>query len=176
MKNENILKDSAASIIRLDGKNTFFESNNGFLAAKVTLDGGTREYGRVFLHRAFPFQLKWEYVSVLDDQSNEIGIILNIEDFGEEARKLLVTELERKYYEPQIKQVLSLKERYGFSYWNAETQDGRRVNFTMQDTFRNIIRIGEDKAVLLDVDGNRFVIESISSLDRKSHRKIEIYL
>ena len=39
-----------------------------------------------------------------------------------------------------------------------------------------IIRVGEDKAVLMDVDGNRFVIESISLLDRKSYRNIELYL
>lgn len=176
MTEKNILNDSAAAIIRLSGRNTSFEIKNGFLAATVTLNGETSNYDRVFLHRAFPFQLKREYISVLDAESNEIGIIFNIEDFGDEAQKLLKTELERKYYEPHIKSVLSLKERYGFSYWNVETSDGKTVNFTMQDTFRNIIRIGEDKAILLDVDGNRFVIESISALGRKSHRKIEIYL
>ena len=67
----------------------------------------------------------------------------------------------------------SVKERYGFSYWKVTVADGRDLNFTMQDTFRNIIRVGEDKAILLDVDGNRFVIESIMELDGKSHKKIE---
>ena len=69
-----------------------------------------------------------------------------------------------------------MNERYGFSYWNIVTTEDRKVNFTMQDTFRNIIRVGSDKAILLDVDGNRFVIESISKLDRKSYKKIELYL
>ena len=46
----------------------------------------------------------------------------------------------------------------------------------MQDTFRNIIRVGDDRAILLDVDGNRCVIESIMGLDRKSHKKIELYM
>jgi hypothetical protein len=46
----------------------------------------------------------------------------------------------------------------------------------MQDTFKNIIRVGEDKAILLDVDGNRFIIESIMGLDKKSHKKIELYM
>jgi len=46
----------------------------------------------------------------------------------------------------------------------------------MQDTFRNIIRTGENGAILLDVDGNRFVIKSISDLDKKSYRRIELYL
>ncbi len=176
MQNENILNDSAAAIVRLDSSNTYFETKNGFLTAKVTLNGDIKEYDRVFLHRAFPFQLKTQYISLLDADSNEIGVIFNVTDFAEEAQILLTTELERRYYEPHIKSVLALKERYGFSYWTVETADQRKVNFTMQDTFRNIIRIGEDKAILLDVDGNRFVIESIAALDHKSHKKIEIYL
>ena len=173
---KNILNDTAAAIIKLDSSNISFETKNGFLAAKVNLNGETSEFDRVFLHRAFPFQLKWEYISVLDTEQNEIGIIFSVDDFDSDSQQLIINELERKYYEPQIKSVLSLKERYGFSYWTVTTTDSRKVNFTMQDTFRNIIRIGEDKAILLDVDGNRFVIESILALDSKSRRKIEIYL
>ncbi len=176
MQNKNILNDSAAAIIRLDGDNTAVDMKNGFLTVTVTLDGKEKEYDRVFLHRAFPFHLKWEYISVLDKDSNEIGVIFTIDDFADKAKELLKTELCRKYYEPIIKTIISLKERYGFSYWNVVTSDEREVSFTMQDTFRNIVRVGEDKAILLDVDGNRFVIESISGLDRKSHKKIEIYL
>lgn len=176
MIEKNILNDSAADIIRLTKENICFETKNGFLSAKVNLCGEEKEYDRIFLHRAFPFQLNWEYVSVLDTEQNEIGIVVSLTDFDEEMQQLMITELERKYYQPQIKSVLSLKERYGFSYWTVVTTDSLTVEFTMQDTFRNIIRIGEDKAILLDVDGNRFVIESIEKLDRKSRRKIEIYL
>ena len=46
----------------------------------------------------------------------------------------------------------------------------------MQDTFRNIVHTGEDSAMLVDVDGNRYTIKSISELDRNSYRKIELYL
>ena len=70
----------------------------------------------------------------------------------------------------------SLKERYGFSYWRVTLTDGRSLSFTMQDTFRNIVKRGEDSLILLDVDGNRFVIESVAALDRKSYRRIELYL
>ena len=69
-----------------------------------------------------------------------------------------------------------MKERYGFSYWKVRLDDGREQSFTMQDTFRNIIHTGEDSAILVDVDGNRYSLKSISELDRKSYRKIELYL
>jgi hypothetical protein len=139
-------------------------------------NGEEKVYDRVFLHTAFPFELLWEYISVLDTDQIEAGIIFDLESFDEDTKTLLKNELERKYYEPRIKTIVSLKERYGFSYWEVVCTDGRSVKFTMQDTFKNIIRVGEDRAILLDVDGNRFVIESIMELDKKSHKKIELYM
>jgi len=176
MNDINIAKDSAAAIKKLDAQNARFSTKNGFIFLTLKEGEETLIFDRIFLHRAFPFELLWEYISVLDKDSNEIGIIYKLTDFDQETAELLKTELLRKYYEPKIKSVVSLKERYGFSYWNVITTDDRNVNFTMQDTFRNIIRVGSDRAVLLDVDGNRFVIESISKLDRKSYKKIELYL
>lgn len=170
-------RSSGIEIIRLDKTNAVFCQKDGIVSMTYTdKEGKEKQFSRVFLHRAFPFDLLWEYISVLDEEGIEIGIVQNIEDFEKETVEILKTELERKYYQPLIKNIVSLKERYGFSYWAVETKDGRNVSFTMQDTFRNIIRVGADKAILLDVDGNRFVIESIAELDRKSYKKIELYL
>lgn len=174
-KNE-IMLDKAARIIRLDGNNARFEMTNKFLALITTEDGEEKRYDKVFLHRAFPHELLWEYISVTGEENKEIGLIYNIEDFDAETTRLLKTEIERKYYSPAIREIHTVKERYGFSYWKVTVADGRQLNFTMQDTFRNIIRIDEDRAMLVDVDGNRYTIESIVALDRKSYRKIELYL
>lgn len=166
----------SSEIVLLNGENCNFYEKNGFLALSFKQDDKTKEYTRVFLHRSFPFEKLYEYIAVLDDDLGEIGIIKDINIFGEEPKKLLINELERKYYESKIETIISLKERYGFSYWVVITTDGRKVNFTMQDTFRNIIRVGDSKAILLDVDGNRFVIENIENLPKKSRKKIELYL
>jgi hypothetical protein len=176
MDEKNILNDSAAAVVPLSKDNISFAQKGGFLSAVFKSADGEKVYPRVFLYRAFPFEKLWEYISVYDEDSNEIGVISSIDNFDEKDRELLKVELERKYYQPVVKQVLSLKERYGFSYWTVITDEGSKVEFTMQDTFRNIIRIGNDKAVLLDVDGNRFVIESILGLDKKSYKRIELYL
>ena len=177
IKNKNdIMLEDAARIFKLDGENTFFEMKNGFLSLTVTKDGDKKVYDRVFLHRAFPHELLWEYISVTDEESREIGLIYNIYDFGDEAKALIIKEIERKYYSPIVVSIDSLKERYGFSYWRVTDADGKSFNFTMQDTFRNIIHTGEDSLILLDVDGNRYTVKSISDLSRKSYRKIELYL
>ncbi len=154
----------------LTPENSEFFIKNGFLYIKQ----GESEQ-RAFLCRQFPFELLWEFISVLDDSQQEIGIIRRLEDFAEEAHDLLVNELKRRYYAPVILRILQVKERYGFSYWKVCTAEGE-VSFTLHDTFRSIIRSGERRLILLDVDGNRFEIPNAEALDRKSYKKIELYL
>lgn len=134
---------------------------------------------RIFLSRAFPFDMPCEYISVLDRDKKEIGFIRSLDDFDEPSRSLLRHELEAKYYTPKIKRILSVKERYGFSYWKVECDFGEK-SFTLQDTFRSIIKAnladGSERVFILDVDGNRYEIVNVEALDRQSYKKIELYL
>ena len=174
--NNEIMQEKSAQILRLDLSNAKFEEKNGFLALILTSDGEEQRHDRIFLHRIFPHELAFQYISVLNEDKKEIGIIYDVSDFDETAQALLRTEIEKKYYSPAIKEIKSVKERYGFSYWKVSLEDGRELNFTMQDTFKNIIHTGEDSIVLVDVDSNRFTVKSISALSSKSYRKIELYL
>ena len=88
---------------------------------------------------------------------------------------LLYREIHRRYYAPVIRSIKQVKERYGFSYWKATTDEGD-VSFTLHDTFRSILHAEEKRLVILDVDGNRFEIPNVDALDRKSYKKIELYL
>lgn len=154
----------------LTPENAAFYIKNGFLY--VSYNGKEQ---RAFLCRQFPFEMLWEFISVLDEEQCEIGIIRNVELFEGETRELLVTELSRRYYSPVIQSIKSAKERYGFSYWRVETAEGE-VSFTLHDTYRSIIRAGETRVIFMDVDGNRFEIPDVERLDRKSYKKIELYL
>ena len=154
----------------LTPENSSFFMKNGFLYVKC---GETEE--RAFLYRQFPFEVEWEFISVMDGDKQEIGILRELEQFDEETKALLIKELTRRYYTPVIQKILSMKERYGFSYWKVTTPDGE-VSFTLQDTFRSIVRVGENRILLLDVNGNRFEIPNVTALDRKSYKKIELYL
>ena len=150
--------------------NAAFFLKNGFLYVRH----GEREM-RAFLCREFPFEMLWEFISVLDEDQGEIGIIRRIDAFEGDARDLLINELNRRYYSPVIEEILQVKERYGFSYWKVRTPEGV-VNFTLHDTFRSIVRADNNRLILLDVDGNRFQIPDAEALDRKSYKKIEPYL
>lgn len=130
---------------------------------------------RVSLRRNFPMEELWGLLSVLNEKEEEVGMIRSLDSLEGEEKELLVAELERRYYAPVILKILSLKERFGFSYWKVKTAEGD-VEFTLRDTYKSLIRMSEKRVFILDVDGNRFVIPDVSALDRKSYRKIELYL
>lgn len=134
---------------------------------------------RIFLSRAFPFDMPYDYISVLDKDKKEIGFIRSLNDFDEPQKSMLIHELEAKYYTPTIKKIYSVKERYGFSYWKTECEFGEKT-FTLQDTYRSIIKSsnpdGSERLFILDVDGNRYEIPNVEQLDRQSFKKIELYL
>lgn len=171
-------------IVRLDEEaaagNAVFYKNSDFLAlrAKIENENGERDektWDRVFLHRAFPFDDPYRYISVLDKDQNEIGIIGDLRNIEPEIRKLLEEELERKYYTPEIKAIKQVKERYGFSYWKVETDIGP-LQFTVQDTYRSILRVTPTRIFIVDMNGNRYEVPDLEALDRKSYRLIELYL
>lgn len=134
-----------------------------------------QDLGRVSFHRAFPYELPEEFISVLDKDSKEHGIIRRISDFDEESAAIIRAELARKYFAPHITKINSLKERFGYSYWEVESDRGP-LSFAIHDTFRSISKITESRVVLTDVDGNRYEIDDVLALDGKSYRKLELYL
>ena len=138
-------------------------------------DDGRRDYGRVILHRAFPFDRPDEIVSVQQEDGFEIGIIKNINDFDEKTVEILNRSLDDKYYVPEITKILSAKDRFGFVYFKCETDSGL-CDFVVRNPFGSIIRLTESRIFIVDIDGNRYSIKNTNALDRKSYRKIELYI
>lgn len=169
-----------AEVRYLHREDTEIFRKNGFPGANIKIrqaDGTekTEEHTRIWLHRSFPFDLPEEYISVQNKDQEEIGLIRSLADFDSASADILRGELARKYYTPQITKIVSLKEAHGYSFWNVESDAGK-LQFTLQDTFRSLLRVGEDKIFVFDNYGNRYVIESLKNLDRRSLRRIELYL
>ena len=170
----------AANIVYLSGENAVFFKSGDFLGARITAadeNGEMKEceHARVWLHRSFPFDMPFEYISVQNKDQEEIGLIRKLGDFSPDEQALLRDELERKYYTPKVKKILTLKETRGFSFWKI-ISDAGELSFTLQDTSKNVVRIGRDRAFIFDICGNRYEIESLSALDKNSARKLELYL
>ncbi len=132
-------------------------------------------YDRVRIRRTFPFSLDDKYVSVLDNDQNEIGLIEDVGAFPDDQAELIRAELDRVYFCPEILKILSVRERLGYAYFGVVTSAGER-EIPLRDVYRSIIRVSDDRIVLIDVDGNRYSISSLKALDKNSMKKLEMYL
>ncbi len=178
-----------SGITYLTEENAKFYDLNGFLALKAfippkseyDLDEETekeptwQDLGRVFLHRAFPFNNPDKFISVVDISGYEYGMIMDLNDFGEESKNLLKNALDRKYFMPNIKKIISIKEQFGFSFWKVETDRGL-AEFSVKDTYKSIIKLSDKMVVIIDSNDSRFMIKDVLTLDSSSYKKIELYL
>lgn len=185
--NDNFL--DLAEVTYLTAENSrFYRTENGFPAMEAVLpkfgddleanEDKTpikQDLGRVFFHRCFPFETPNEYISVLNKDGREYAMIRNLDEIDAESREIIVAELDRKYLCPTITKIKSLKEKLDYSFWEVNTDRGD-TSFSMHDTYRNIARVGNGMLIITDVDGNRYRINDVAELDRKSYKKIELYL
>ncbi|MCI8590476.1 MAG: DUF1854 domain-containing protein [Clostridiales bacterium] len=156
----------------LNKTNASFERKNGFLSLRM----GEDVYARVYLHRAFPFEKEFEYISVLNEDKKEVGFIQSIEkDFEASSAALLKEELAKKYFCPKIEKITGMKDNYGFMQMKTVTDHGE-LTFGIRDIYRNILKVGGGRIFIVDIDGNRYEIPSVEALDRASYKKIELYL
>ncbi len=173
----------------------FYKTKNGFAALEAfippvvkddlseeAVKDGTedktpvwQDLGRVLFHRAFPYARPNEFISVQDEDGKEYGIIKNLADFDGKGREIIDEALHRKYFCPEIKKINKLEEQFGYSLWEVETDVGP-MELVLKDTFGSLIRISDTYLVVVDVNGNRYLLPDVSALDRKSYRRIELYL
>lgn len=153
-------------------KSSFKMTSGGFLSLHIEPD---KDYPRVNLVRMFPFSNENDYISVRDEENNEIGIIKSLYDYPEETVNIAMIELNRRYFAPVIEKVSSIKEEFGYFYWDVMTNSGPK-RFTVQGEQHTMTNITENRVLVTDVDGNRFEIPDYKALDAKYYKIIEALL
>jgi hypothetical protein len=75
---------------------------------------------------------------------------------------------------PQVRRILEVRGAVEPTEWEVETDRGpARFVLNSEDDVR---RLGEDRALILDAHGIRYLIPSLSALDGRSRRLLERYL
>ena len=107
-----------------------------------------------------------------DREDEEIGIIEKLDEFSPETLELILDELSSRYFTPTISSIFSLKEEFGYTYWDAETSAGR-CRFTVQLGRNAVISLEAGRLLIHDVDGNRYELEDYRALDAMHLRIVE---
>lgn len=150
----------------------FNKTTGGFLS----LDYQGVHYERVDLVRTFPFTDPYAFISVREsnEAANEIGVIKDISLFKEEEG-ILKEQLEFRYHIPKIQKILSIKEEYGYAYFEVKTDYGD-CRFAISIGRGSVISISDTKLLIIDLDGNRFEIPDIGTLSAAELKKIDLFL
>ena len=184
---DNLFEEERKSIPLTPEIAKFKRSGGGLISLDLTgVDEKTGEskdesFERIVIFRCFPVTNPDEFLSVREADSKkmgrgkEIGMIRRMMDFPEDQRKLFLEELDRRYFSPEIKKINSVKDKFGYMYWEAETDAGN-MTFVMNNPFSNIRSLEDGRIFINDMDGNSFQIKNPAKLDSNSLKKIEIYI
>lgn len=175
MDKESIAKplsiDETGGICYLSENNAVFTQRQGALAS---LDANGTHYDSVTFHRAFPFTAPDEYISVLDQDGKEIGIIRDLRRLSAPMREIVENGLALRYFYPVILKILSVKEEMGHRFYTVLTDRGE-CRFTTEKGGA-VQRISDSHVILKDVGGNRFDIPDIYKLPAADLRRLEQFL
>jgi len=119
---------------------------------------------------AFPISGKSDCVSFLDDKGAEVALVGHPDGLDEGSREVVRRTLERMYYVPKIIRVDEIKETWGVSHWKVETDCGYAVFEVVAR--EHIRRLRGGRFLIQDADGNRFEIENVSKLDKRSRELV----
>jgi len=116
---------------------------------------------------AFPLSAALDTVAFFDEGGEEIGCMKDGDALDHESQDLLATELEKAYFMPRIRAILSMEEALGIETWTVVTNKGER-QFEVDHPRHDVRHLPRGRVLVKDVDGNRYEIPSWRKLDRKS--------
>jgi hypothetical protein len=153
--------DSGFELRILDPKTVRLFRHGGVL--RMTL-GEERSYLRVIVTRAFPLSDPNCYYGFLDGAGKDIGIVSDPTQLAPDVRSLCEEELEKRYFVPVVTHVQKVKEEYGTTVWEVETDRGPK-KYWVRHLRDNLAELSSERVIITDVDGNRFEIPNIHRLD-----------
>ena len=128
---------------------------------------GERTYLDVRIARVLPLSDDKCYIALRDGGDKEIGILLTLEGLDPESLRIVEEELTRRYFLPKVLTVTDVKDEYGVVIWDVETDYGPR-RYTVRNMRDNTVALTATRALMTDVDGNRFEFTNVEKLSAKA--------
>ncbi len=173
-KTDEFVQDSLKLLNPL--KVEFTNTNSGFL--DFSYEG--ESYEQVSLIRLIPFRETDKYISVSyrdnDKEWHEIGVIEDINTLPEKQLEIVQSYLDYRYYIPVITKVFSITDnRMGYLFIDAETTAGRK-RISVNDWWSNFKLNTHNVLNVVDADGNRYRIHDMEKMDRRSIKKLQLFI
>ena len=108
----------------------------------------------------------------------EIGILKELASLGRSDRLLIEEALARRYLIQTILQIRSIREEFGYMYWDVRTDRGDKSLVLPRWNQANVVEMGDSGQgrIVIDVWGNRSLILDMEALDERSQRVFERFV
>ncbi len=150
-----------------------------FERTDITFVDMTLYTGERFTHleprRLFPMTGVSKYITLLDDDGNEVAVIRDLATLPESERAVIEQCLSEYYHVPKIEAITGLSEKFGVIKFFCETDRGACV-VEIRNIVHQIKLMYGFRILIRDNDDNRYEIPDIRRLDRKSRGFLDDYI
>jgi hypothetical protein len=133
---------------------------------RATIEGD-RSWREVRVACAFPLSDPDRYIGLRDGNDKDIGILETLHGLDSESHAIIDEELDRRYFTPQVTQVISVNEAFGVVTWQVDTSKGPR-RFLVRNLRDSSYSLGSSRIMMTDVDGNRYEFPDAYALGPKA--------
>lgn len=133
---------------------------------------GETEWRRAEAFRLFPLTEPDRWIAVVDADDKEVGILRDLRDLVAGSGDAVRAELRRRYMVPEIRRIVSCRDRFDLSEWVVETDRGR-LRFITRAPHVHSLDTWPNRLTLTDVEGNRYMVPDVTALDPESRRHLE---
>ena len=143
-------------------KMRFSRSQRGSLILAID----SEEYSDLVIRRSFPLENANAFIGIFKSDGEELGMLENPQDLDPESLQALSNQLDKVYFHPVILNFNSLDEEFGVLRGEIETTSGTR-QLEIRGYRTNVRMLSGNRAIIEDVDGNRYLIENWRTLPQK---------
>lgn len=168
---ESEVADARFDLILLDPSTVRLFHTGGSIVRLELSDpqiGPARTYLRVSIARGFPLSDPDRYFGLRDGADKDIGMLAALEGLDAESRAIVEEELTRRYFLPKVLRVKDIKDEFGFTSFDVETDKGPRA-FVVRHLRESVQSLSPTRVLVTDVDGNRWEFPDVRALDEKSY-------
>ena len=139
----------------------------------LLVDADDRCYVGVEPARAFPISCAQSWISICNAEGHEILCIREPKKLPREVYDLLMDELARREFVPIVQRIVKVMADADPSEWHVITDRGPTT--FLLDSEDDVRHLGNNKALLIDMHGIRYLIPDTRALDAASRRALSRY-
>jgi hypothetical protein len=129
------------------------------------LNGASRP---VRVHRCFPWSEPDQFLSLRDQENQEVALVTHMGELGEESREALAASLLEAGFVLRVTSIVEVEEEIEMRTWRVETEQGPRSFQTKLDDWPWEVPGGG--IVIRDVAGDLYFVANPEAMDEKSRK------